>query len=369
MRTWYKALAIPRSITILKGGVPMEYMGFDYRKQYSFVTSIDSESGEVRQARLANTPESIGSFIRDSSRTCAVLEASRTWSVLYELLKDRVADVKLAHPYQVKAIASARIKTDKIDSATLAHLLAADLIPEAHIRQGGNRQNQIVLRQRAFFVASRTRVKNRIHYLIDRQTQAVSAAVRGVTDLFGKAGMAWLRETQELTGSDRILLDQMLDLYDCLTSLLNQSNAMIKELFQNDPDAQRLESIPGIGLFLATIISTEIDGIERFATAKKLEAYTGLVPSTYASGGSVRHGKIIKQGNKWLRWAFVEAAHTAKRYNAQFNAFHNQRKVRIGVNKATVALARRIATIAFKVLKEQRVFEQYRTPNIYANAS
>jgi len=289
--------------------------------------------------------------------------------VLYELLKDQVTSVKLAHPYQVKAIASARIKTDKIDSRILAELLAADLIPEAHIREDGNRQNQQMLRQRAFFVASRTRVKNRIHYLIDGQSQSVSSTVRGLSDLFGKAGMAWLRETTELTATCRILLDQMLELYDCLTAQLAQSNALIKTLFQNDPDAQRLESIPGIGVFLAMIISTEIDNIERFDSAEKLAAYTGLVPSTYASGGVVRHGKIIKQGNKWLRWAFVEAAHAAKRYNAQFNAFHTQRKVRIGVNKATVALARRIATIAFKVLKEQRVFDEYRTPHNYTKAS
>jgi transposase len=276
------------------------------------------------------------------------------------MLKDRVSSVKLAHPMRVKAIASARIKTDKIDSEILAELLACDLIPEAHIRIRENREKQTVLRQRASFVATRTRVKNRIHVLVDRQPYEIRKTAGHLTDLFGKAGMDWLRNVKELSKNDRILLDQMLELLNNLNTLIEKTNKIINEFFNNDRNAQLLVTIPGIRKFLAVLISTEIDDIERFSSAKKLASYTGLVPSTYSSANITRHGRIIKQGNKWLRWAFVEAAKSAKRYNTQLNEYFNQISKRKGINSATVALARRIVTIAFSILHNQRLFEIYK---------
>ena len=163
----------------------MQYIGIDYHKQYSFATSIDKETGEKKMAKLSNTAAAYEAFITRPHESHVVFEASRTWPVLYELLKNRVSKVSMAHPLRVRAIASARIKTDKIDSRILAELLAADLIPEAHIRDDSNRSRQAIIRQRVFFVESRTRVKNRIHVLVDRQPDQVKKQVAGLTDLFG----------------------------------------------------------------------------------------------------------------------------------------------------------------------------------------
>lgn len=347
----------------------MEYIGFDYHKQHSFATAINKETGEMRTAKLSNTPEDLESFIRDPDKTHAVLESSRTWSVFYELLKGHVASIKLAHPLRVKAIASARIKNDKIDSRILAELLSADLIPEAHIREESNRRKQTILRQRVFFVSSRSRVKNRIHVLIDRQPYEIRKTVKGLTDLFGKAGMSWLREVTEISKDDRELLDQMLYLYDILTEQINKTNTMVNSIFTEDRDAQLLETMPGIGKFLAVLISTEIDNIDRFPCKNKLASYTGLIPSTYSSDKVLRHGKITKQGNKWLRWAFIEAANTAKRYNAQLNGYFTDIAKRKGNKIATVALARRMVTIAYSILKYQRTFEEYLEPKKYFKSS
>ena len=295
----------------------MKYIGFDYHKQYSFATEIDGETGDMRFARLDNTDEAIGNFINGGEDTCAVMESCRTWPVLYEILKDKVAGVKLAHPYRVKAIASARIKTDKIDSRILAELLAADLIPESHIRAEDNRNNQMILRQRAFLVSTRTRIKNRIHFIVDRQQLNIRSTVKGLTDLFGKAGMNWLRLCEEFSVIDRQLLDQLLSLIDLLNSLIQESDSIISRIASEDENAQLLMTIPGVGKFLSVLISTEIDRIGRFPTGDKLASYIGLIPSTHSSGGLTYHGRITKQGNKWLRWAFTEAAQIAKRYNAQ----------------------------------------------------
>ncbi|SEP35121.1 Transposase IS116/IS110/IS902 family protein, partial [Rhizobium tibeticum] len=82
----------------------------------------------------------------------------------------------------------------------------------------------------------------------------------------------------------------------------------------------------------------------------------GLVPSTYSSGGKTFHGKIIKQGNKWLRWAFVEAVTPAIASDAQLRGQYEHLKFR-GVNKARVAIARKLLTIAFQILRDQRAYE------------
>ncbi len=348
----------------------MEYIGFDYHKKYTVATSINKETGEMRQERLANTHESIGNFINDPENTHAVFESSYSWPVLYNILREHVASVKLAHPAKVKAIAAAKIKTDKIDSKILAELLSADLIPEAHIRLDDNRAKQKVLRQRVFFVSMRTRIKNRIHAIINNQPLEVRKDIEGLTDLFGKAGMEWLRNVIELSENDKTLLDQMLALYDILTVVIKQSDKMINKIFDSDEDAQLLESMSGVGKFLAVLLSTEIDGIERFLSAKKLASYTGIIPSTYSSGGHTWHGKITKQGNKWLRWAFIEAAQTAKRYNAQLNSFYTKIYQRTGnKNKAKVALANRMCTIAFRILRDRTPFDIYRKPNTFKKAS
>lgn len=118
-----------------------------------------------------------------------------------------------------------------------------------------------------------------------------------------------------------------------------------------------LKTIPGIGEFFARLIDAEIDDISRFRSPKKLAAYAGLVSSTYSSGGKTYNGKIIKQGNKWLRWAFVEAVTPAIATDAELRDQYERLKPR-GANKARVAVARRLLTIAFQLLRDQRPYER-----------
>jgi len=131
----------------------MNYVGIDYHNKYSHVTAINHEGKVIRSNRLENKPEVFREFFkRMEGRSEAVLEASRTWGVMYDLLAelDGVELVKLAHPQKVRAIAEAKIKTDKIDSHILAQLLRADLIPAAYIPGKRARSYKEMLRQRVF---------------------------------------------------------------------------------------------------------------------------------------------------------------------------------------------------------------------------
>lgn len=126
---------------------------------------------------------------------------------------------------------------------------------------------------------------------------------------------------------------------------------------QGQRQRQATEDIPGIGEFFARLIDAEIDDIGRFGSAKKLAAYAGIVPSTYASGGKTYHGRMIKQGNKWLRWAFIEAVAPTVAGDPQLKELY-QRLSTKGSNRAKVVVSRRLLTIAFQVLRDGRCYEQ-----------
>lgn len=106
------------------------------------------------------------------------------------------------------------------------------------------------------------------------------------------------------------------------------------------------------------LIRYEIDKLDRFKTSDKLCAYAGLVPSTYSSGGKTHHGHIIKQGNKYLRWALIEAVAPALKADAQLRNYYYTLKAKKGSNSAKVATARRLLKIVYQMWKENRCYQQ-----------
>lgn len=229
----------------------------------------------------------------------AVVEATRNWGLIYDRLDEVLDGVALAHPLKVKAIAEARIKTDKISADILADLLRAGLLPRAYAPSKQTRELKNILRQRMFFVRIQTMVKNRIYDILDRHPEVLCQAPE-VSDLFGAVGVQWLGQTV-LPREDNRLLTSELELLKFLREKISQSNSTVKELAKRDARAGLLQSIPGIGPFFSVLILYEIDDISRFRDEKKLCAYAGIVPSTHASGGKVFHGRITKTGSKWLR--------------------------------------------------------------------
>ncbi|RKX65968.1 MAG: IS110 family transposase, partial [Thermodesulfobacteriota bacterium] len=123
---------------------------------------------------------------------------------------------------------------------------------------------------------------------------------KGLSDKFGKKGMKIMRALK-LKGNDTSILNGYLDLIEEITKKINDLEKRIKSFVKEDKITLLFKTIPGIGDIVAFLIRYEIDDIERFSSAKKLYSYAGIVPSTYSSGGKTYHGRITKQGNKWLR--------------------------------------------------------------------
>jgi transposase len=334
----------------------MKYIGLDCHKQYDHATMIDTETGEIRAKRLPHIKEEFKEFIGNRAGTRMVIESCRDWSKTYELSEDLVEEVILAHPLKVKAIASAKVKTDAVDSRTLAQLLMADLIPQAHLRKSDNRVKQRVIRHRAFMVVMRTRVKSRIHVLVDSQLLPPDKLQTKPKNLFSKKGMEWLSSLEWAKAEDKKLVESHLRIMEAINQEISLTNDMVKEIYEKDVDAQLLATIPGIGVTLAMLISTEIDGIDRFPSVSKLCSYAGLVPSTHSSGGKTYHGKITSEGNRWIRWALVEAVVPASYADDEIRERLNTLRKKKGNNVAKTAIARWLLKVVYHVLKERRPY-------------
>src|SRR5262245_7041312 len=224
----------------------MYSIGVDFHKMYSHITVMDAQGQVVKAGKVANTAEAVHQFVAPyGAGAQAVLEATRNWTVMYDLLEREVQAVYLAHPLKVRARAEARIKTDRIDSKILAHLLRCDLLPTAYVRPREQRVSQQILRQRMFLVRVRTMVKNRIHVLIDRQLDVRDVGAQ-FSDLFGAAGLAWLRAVS-LADVERRLLDAELALFQAVQERIAESDTLVRNLAVGDPRVRWVRSIPGFG--------------------------------------------------------------------------------------------------------------------------
>jgi transposase len=159
-----------------------------------------------------------------------------------------------------------------------------------------------------FFVQLRTMLRNRVRALLAQH----SVKLPENESLYTKQGRAWLDQVM-LPDSDAHLLHADCKLHDDIEVQIASTDTLIAKLAAQDPSVKWLISLPGIGRFLSVLIRWEADDIHRFPDAKHFVSYTGLAPSTYASSSRLVHGPLTKQGNKWLRWAFIEAVTPAVR--------------------------------------------------------
>jgi transposase len=337
----------------------MNYVGIDHHRQYSHMTVMDQMGQVLRSGRVPNLQDEIGKFLEGFEAVEAVIETGRSSYTMVDVLEEMGVTVKIAHPNEVKAIARAKIKTDKRDSEVLAHLLRMNMVPEVYRRSVENRQAQRVLRQRAFYVRAMTALKNRVYAFLSQQREEVREEVVRETNIFSERGQKVLLGLKLVPGEKR-LLDALLKTYRHLEKRTKESAAFVEKLYEENREAQLIRTIPGFGKYLSVLVAVEIADLSRFADAAHLHAYAGVIPSVHSSGDNTYYGKIIRAGNRWLRWAAVEAVWPAIRADFDLRCFYERLARRKGANKAKVAAARRLLTIVYKVWKEQRNYIPYR---------
>ena len=166
--------------------------------------------------------------------------------------------------------------------------------------------------------------------------------------------MKWLRILSWSKEEYRKIIESYLRLVDIISEEILATKEMIDEIYSRDEDARLLATIPGIGMTLAVLISTEIDGIDRFRSPSRLCYYAGLVPSTHSSGGKTYHGNLTSEGNRWLRWSLVEAVVPASYADDEIRERLNALRKIKSPNVAKTIVARHLLKIVYHVLKERR---------------
>lgn len=273
------------------------------------------------------------------------------WLNLYDSLDQRNIKVVLANPLKTKAIASAKVKTDKLDARILAHLLRADLIAESYVPAQNIREMRALVRHRLSLVQMRTMVKNKVHAIIDKYGYRCECS-----DMFGKAGIQWLK-TQEMNQIDRLLLENHLSLIDSIKLQIGRVDDAIRMRACEDEDVRLLLSLTGMGVYTALLIRSEVGPIGRFSDYKKLVSWAGLAPSVHQSGNVEFYGRITKRGSAILRWALVEDARIAVRHDERLRAFYERVAKRHGDQKAAVAVACKMLKIVWFMLTRREVYE------------
>jgi transposase len=275
-----------------------------------------------------------------------VMEATGNALAIARILQPHVAEVVLAHAKQVRAISHARIKTDKVDAKVLADLLAADLIPAVWIGDDRVRMRRRLVSRRRGLVKRRTQIKNEISAALHRNLTGRNPA----SDPFGTKGRQWIAD-QLLPIDERLTVDGGLRQLDCFGDELAEIDGLIARQVRDDANVRRLLTIPGIDVVTAATLVAAIGDVRRFPTSRHLVGYLGLHPTIRQSGnGPARHGRLSKEGSAAARHGLVEAAWSAAKAPGPLRAFAQRTAARRGRHVATVAVARKLAVLAWHLL-------------------
>jgi transposase len=260
-----------------------------------------------------------------------------------------VARVIIANPLQVKAIAHARIKTDKIDAGVLASLRAADFLPEVWVPDAETERRRRLVARRNQVVRHRTRVKNEIHAIL--AAHLVPPCPHA--ELFNGPGRAWLAR-QALPDDERAAIERHLRELDRLGEDLAVLDHEIGAAVVDDPAVRRLLTIAGMNVTVAAGLVAAIGEIGRFSSPQKLVSYFGLNPRVRQSGlGLAQHGRISKIGRAHARALLVEAAWAAAKAPGPLHAFFVRIRGRRGHQVAAVATARKMAVLVWHLLTKE----------------
>jgi len=322
----------------------MLYSGIDLHKDMSFITTIKDTGEIVAQEKLPNEPACITAhFLSLGSEHKAVVEATANWYWLSDLLNAQGIDLTLAHAKYLKAISYAKVKTDKVDSQTLAQLLRMDMIPKAHQISTKLRPVRDLMRARLSLVTKKTSCMNSIHRLLGKYNLNLPHNFK-------------LKDLNTFKSS---LEPEPWFHLELLKAQLQLIRSQIAELEQNltpklvpNPDIQRLLWIPGIGRILAFTIYLEVDGIERFPDVNRFYSYCRLVPGASNSNRVNRHKSGNKDGNRYLKIAFSEASVRAIQYYKEVRSFYQSKARKKHKQIAKALVAKELAQICYQVLKE-----------------
>jgi transposase len=329
----------------------IRYVGLDVHKRVVEACLADHAGQVVHRERFAlsrHTLQVFATTILKPTDHVALEATTNCWAVA-DALRPRVAKVVVSNPMATKAIAQAKVKTDKVDAHVLAQLLRCDFLPEVWQPDEATRRLRELTGRRSALVGQRTMMRNRIHSVLAMRL------IEEPSRLFSPAGLEWL-EKIELDEQARLLVQS--DLRQ-LKFLQQEIDLLDEELarrgYQSDP-VKLLMTLPGVDVATAEAMLAAWGDITRFPDGDHAASYLGLVPSTKQSANQCYHGPITKRGNSHARWMLIEAAQHLDKHPGPLGHFFRRLAKKKTRNVAVVAAARKLAVIAWHMLTKNEPY-------------
>jgi transposase len=328
------------------------YVGLDVHKHSIEVCALDTRGKVVFRGKTGCLRQELVAFARAHLKKTdhVALEATtNTWAIV-AVLGPFVARVVVGNPLKTRAIAEAKVKTDKVDAEVLAQLLRCDYLPAVWQPDDRTQQLRALLTHRAALMTQRSRAKNRIQSLLARLLLCPPCRI-----LWTKAGRAWLKAL-ELSPHDRLLRDSELRQLDAVDAELVAVDTQLIAITATYKEVQLLMTIPGVNYVVALGLLAALGDIGRFRDGDRAASYLGLVPSTKQSGPHCYHGPITRVGSAQARGLLTQAAQHASRHPGPIGAFFRRLAKRKSRQVAITAVARKLVTIAYLMLKNNEPY-------------
>jgi transposase len=335
------------------------YIGIDLHSSNSYLAVINEFGDRLYNKRISNNPEKIVramSFISKLGEIeDVVIESTYNWFWLVETLVNNHYPVTLANPAQIKQYSGMKITTDKTDAFFLAELTRLKILPKCWICPPGDRATRELLRLRLYLVQKKSSMKTSLAQLFSRYT---GQRIRGTTIVnMGKDGRKELITYEDALFRAEELVTQIKSLEASIERTEKQALSKLKL----KPEFELLTTVPGIGKVLALTIMVETGDISRFAKSGNYTSYCRCVTSCRFSNGKKKGTNNKKNGNKYLSWAYAEAAINTCRYSDGAKAYFDRKVSRTNKMVAYRSLAAKLTKACYNMIKNREVYREEKT--------
>jgi transposase len=332
----------------------MKSIGMDVHSRQTYFCVLNERGSRIDSGRVETTEKGLQAVVERHGVVQIAIEASTTAWWVQDILKKAGAEVEVTNPYKLKLIAESRSKTDKADAQILAELLRCGGLPTPVYVPSAD-----IMELRQKISLRRQLIKIRTQIICSAKARLRGFGIKLSPQVFHTM-MSWSK-TIEGHKEHQWYLEPLREVFKKVEGGINGLVKDISEKWDKDPSVHRLWTICGIGPIVAYTIIAALADAKRFATSKQVNAYAGLVPIERSTGESVHRGGITHEGRVELREALVQAAWAVLRTrkdNAIFlKKFYYKIMYKRGSQIAITALARKLLTIAYHVLRDEMEFD------------
>jgi len=315
---------------------------------------VDEEGKRVFKRRIPNSlPEVLAALEPFAEQLDAgiVVESTYNWYWLVDGLQESGYEARLANPAAVEQYNGLKNTDDETDAFFLAELSRLGILPEGHIYPKKERPMRDLLRRRLLLVRQRT-----AHIL---SFQNLIARERGEGISSNQIQKLWPAEVARFFDDERLVLmgQTNIEIIRFLTKQIRQIESAVLAEAKLKPEYEKLLTVPGIGKILALTIMLETGDISRFRKVGNYSSYSRCVKSSRTSNDKKKGENNRKNGNRYLSWAYIEAANFIRRYCPEAKAWHQRKLKRSKQVVATKALASKICKACYFIIKDQVDFD------------